>query len=67
MRTAILAALTFVCGLGVGSIWSGRYELVANPDSYPLRFDRWTGRVEIVDKIDVSPEARKFWAPTVKR
>lgn len=51
---SVVAAVAFGAGLAV----NGRYDIIQGKDMiYPMRLDRWTGRIEVV-LPKISPELR---------
>lgn len=62
MKSAALTLgviIVVLLALNVG----GRYQYVQLSD-YPGRFDRWTGRVEMIG-CDATPQAKQQWGPSL--
>ena len=59
MKLAVLLVLSAAAGMWLGAMGAGRYEYVKLSD-YPARFDRWTGRVEVIG-MGATDEAKKQW------
>ena len=48
-RIYLTAIAALMLGAAIGASMAGRYQLEPVPGGYPMRLDRWTGRVELVE------------------